>query len=98
MELDMKVNVPIKIVDTVNITKITISLKVGDKFNCILYDENDNPIVGYDGYVPNEIVPGRYGDYFDLEIDMDTGKILNWHCDSDALADFIKRYQGLSDE
>lgn len=28
-------------------------------------------------YVPNELVPGEYGDYVDLQID-ETGKITNW--------------------
>ena len=37
-----------------------------------------NPTREYDGYVP-DFFPGKhYGDYVQLEIDADTGKILNW--------------------
>lgn len=44
-----------------------------------------------DGYVP-EMMPGEhYGDYIELEIDIETGQLLNWKKPSKAtLAHFIK--------
>jgi len=32
----------------------------------------------HDGYVPNHLLPGDYGDTLDLDID-ENGKILNWY-------------------
>jgi hypothetical protein len=52
---------------------ITISAKCSDLFSASLDDGRT-----YDGYVPN-FFPGRHwGDYVNLEIDLETGKILNW--------------------
>jgi len=39
--------------------------------------DNGKTIGTYDGYVPDWI-PGDYGDYVRMSIDIDTGKILNW--------------------
>jgi hypothetical protein len=54
---------------------ITISGKCSDMFGATLYDENDDCIGQYDGYVP-DIFGG--GDYIELEIDIETGKIVGW--------------------
>ena len=54
-----------------------ISAKCSDLFSAFLYD--GNKIVGeYDGYVPKFMPGEHYGDYVTLEIDLETGKILNW--------------------
>lgn len=54
-----------------------INAKCSDLFSAFLYD--DNKIVGeYDGYVPSFMPGEHYGDYVELEIDIETGKILNW--------------------
>jgi hypothetical protein len=46
-------------------------------FSAFLY--KDNKIVGeYDGYVPDFMPTKHYGDYVCLEIDIDTGAIVNW--------------------
>ena len=56
---------------------ISISAKCSDLFGAFLYD-GDNLIGEYDGYVP-DFMPGQHhGDYVQLEIDIATGKILNW--------------------
>jgi hypothetical protein len=56
---------------------VNISAKCSDLFNASLTVDG-KPIGNYDGYVP-EFMPGEhYGDYVTLEIDIDTGKILNW--------------------
>lgn len=54
-------------------TTISISAKCSDLFSASLNDGRT-----YDGYVP-EFMPGQhYGDYVELEIELATGKILNW--------------------
>lgn len=44
----------------------------------------------YEGYVP-DFMPGKhYGDYVYLDIDIDTGKILNWEVPSaESLQKFV---------
>ena len=54
-----------------------ISGKVNDMFDCWIYDENGKKIVEYDGYVPSDSGVGS-GDTIELEIDIETGQILNW--------------------
>ena len=56
---------------------LKICLKVSDGFNGIL--EEDGKTTGeYDGYVPSFFPEEHYGDYVELDIDIDTGKIVNW--------------------
>jgi len=57
--------------------EIRISCKVSDMFYASLVDKSGNELGSYDGYVP-EIIPGGYGDYVELNIDIETGKITNW--------------------
>ena len=58
--------------------KLTINAKCSDLFSASLYDDKGNFKGDYRGYVP-DFMPGQhYGDYVELEIDTDTGKILNW--------------------
>lgn len=47
------------------------------------YTDKDGNETETDGYVPREIGLGG-GDYVDIEIDMETGQILNWKPVSDA--------------
>lgn len=58
--------------------KLTISAKCDDRFSAQLFDQQGN-LKGedYSGYVPKWF-PNLWGDYIELEIDTDTGKILNW--------------------
>lgn len=60
--------------------KLRISAKCSDMFYACLIDDK-NKMKEYDGYVPtwfpNKNV-SHYGDYVDLIIDVETGKILNW--------------------
>ena len=56
---------------------LSINVKCSDAFAASL--TIDGKHAGeYDGYVP-DFMPGQhYGDYVDLQIDIETGKILNW--------------------
>ena len=59
---------------------IRITAKCSDMFGASLVDAGK--LVGeYDGYVPSWFPNPKsdhYGDYVQLQIDVDTGKILNW--------------------
>jgi hypothetical protein len=58
-------------------TIIRITAKCSDLFSATLHGEKGQMGV-YDGYVP-EILPGEhYGDYVMLDIELSTGRILNW--------------------
>ena len=59
---------------------IHISAKCSDLFSAFLRD-GDKIVGEYDGYVPAWLPNQQtehYGDYVILEIDIETGKILNW--------------------
>ena len=56
---------------------IRFSAKCSDLFGADL--RVDNKVVGeYDGYVPDFFPGEHYGDYVQMDVDIDTGKILNW--------------------
>jgi len=55
-----------------------MSAKCSDLCYLELYDDNGKSLGEYSDYVP-DFFPGlHYGDYVMFEIDVDTGKILNW--------------------
>jgi len=62
---------------------LAIYIKVVDTFEATLKDQDGNDIKDYEGYVP-EFMPNNadgsshFGDYLILDIDIDTGKIINW--------------------
>jgi hypothetical protein len=57
---------------------ISICVKCSDMFSAAL--RNNGKVVGqYEGYVPDFFPGEHYGDYVRLEIDVDTGRILNWN-------------------
>lgn len=58
---------------------LKIHLKVCDQFTASLCDQDGNEIHEQeDGYVPGFMPGQHYGDYVILDIDLDTGQILNW--------------------
>jgi hypothetical protein len=61
-----------------------INARCSDLCFAELKDETGRVVVSHDGYVPN-IMPGKhYGDYVQLDIDLETGKILNWRVPTKA--------------
>ncbi len=52
-------------------------VKVCDAGRYSLYEADGSMLAKIDGYVPNGIVPGSYGDYIELKINED-GFITNW--------------------
>lgn len=73
----MKVGIK-KTVD-VNVTHVRVFLKIRDEGSYTFTDEDGEVVHSIEeDYVPNSIIPGEYGDYIDLKIDLETGQIVNW--------------------
>jgi hypothetical protein len=64
---------------TVKPRYLKIHLKVSDRFSATLYDDLGTEIrYQEDGYVPG-FMPGKHhGDYVFLDVDLESGKIVNW--------------------
>jgi hypothetical protein len=56
---------------------LRICAKCSDLFNAI-YAVNDRDELTHDGYVPDFMPGEHYGDYVELDINIDTGVIMNW--------------------
>jgi hypothetical protein len=71
---------------------LSIHIKVTDQFSARLLDQNGEVIHDQeDGYVPGFMPGEHYGDYLILEIDIDTGKIVNWKpVDADDIQEWIE--------
>lgn len=52
-------------------------MKVCDEGIYTLFDDEGNEVLKREGYVPNQLLPGEYGDYLELKID-ENGVITNW--------------------
>lgn len=69
----------------INITKpvkvqaktFQLYIKCRDQFGGRLVDQDGQVLKEYDGYVPS-FFPGELCDYLMLDIDIDTGLIINW--------------------
>ena len=82
----MKVSMNVK--KEVNITKISLTAHCRDCFAFTLYDDKGDEVFENDGYVP-DFLPGSDGDSIELDIDMDTGKILNWDLCVNKLQEYL---------
>ena len=70
---------------------LSISGKTSNLFSAELFDNDGNRIKDYSGYVPDFFPDQHYGDYIMLDIDIETGQILNWKKPSVAqMKKFIK--------
>lgn len=58
---------------------IQMTLKVSDEFCAQIIDKEGKEIGSYEGYVPDFFPGDHYGDYVELSIDIETGKIVNWN-------------------
>jgi len=73
----MKIGIK-KTVD-VEAKELRIHMKVCDGFEAAIYDKDGEQIgQDYEGYVPGFMPGEHYGDYLILNIDLETGRILNW--------------------
>ena len=76
--------------------ELHIYCKVSDRFTASLHDQNGKEIHDQDdGYVPDFMPGEHYGDYVILNIDIDTGQILNW---KQPTAEEIPKFIGNQDE
>lgn len=58
---------------------VRVDVKVCDSGSYQLEDDGGEVIGTRDNdYVPNKVIPGEYGDYISLRIDLETGQITNW--------------------
>ena len=71
----MKVTIQGKKLD---VNRMYISAKCSDLCYAELQDSKGNKVAEHDGYVPALMPEKHYGDYVELEIDLETGTILNW--------------------
>lgn len=63
----------------VNAKVLKIFVKCSDRFSYSIEDQDDKEIFTQDdGYVPDFMPGEHYGDYIILDIDIDTGMVLNW--------------------
>jgi hypothetical protein len=60
------------------IKTINVSAKCSDLCSVSFTTEDGKTSNSTDGYVPDFMPGEHYGDYVQLEIDVATGKILNW--------------------
>jgi hypothetical protein len=57
---------------------LKVHMKVRDQFHARLVDADGELLKDYDGYVPHFMPGEHFGDYVILDIDIDTGQIVNW--------------------
>ena len=64
-------------------------VKIVDEGEYAICDECRNEIIRYNGYVPNCIGEGGYGDYLEFEID-ENGYIVDWNFTKEDLEEFFE--------
>ena len=57
---------------------LKVCAKTVDRFTSRLFIDGVQKGGDYDGYVPDFFPEEHDGDYVELDIDIDTGQILNW--------------------
>lgn len=57
----------------------SINAKCSDLCQTIIKDDSGKILFENDGYVPDFMPDEHYGDYVILDIDVKTGKIINWN-------------------
>ncbi len=72
--MEINITKPIK----VNAKTLKLHIKVCDRFEADLVDQQGDVLKEYEGYVPDFMPEQHYGDYLILDIDIDTGVITNW--------------------
>jgi len=60
------------------VISVFVTAKCSDMCHISFFDEKEQRIGERDDYVPKWMPEEHYGDYVELEIEVATGKILNW--------------------
>jgi hypothetical protein len=63
---------------------MSISAKCSDCFGAVVMDEEGKEMFSYNGYVPGFFPDKHWGDYVMLDIELATGRILNWKAPTKA--------------
>lgn len=62
-----------------NVHTVSVNVKVSDRGSYVFKDDTGKVIKDFtENYVPDFFPGEHYGDYLELEIDIETGVILNW--------------------
>ena len=72
------------------IKTIGICAKCCDLCGIAFLDEEGKQIGEYDGYVPDFMPDNDYGDYIALDIEVETGQIVNWKVTKKQVDEFFK--------
>jgi len=64
---------------------LKINAKCSDLFSATIEHNNGDVLLEYDGYVLDFMPNEHYGDYIELSIDTETGKIVDWPKNADKL-------------
>lgn len=84
--------IPMKKTVQVDAKVLKIHMKVCDEFCASLVDQDGEEIIDHEGYVPDFMPGDHYGDYLILDIDIDSGQILNWEKPSpEMIAQFVNK-------
>ena len=70
--------IPKQIVEEVEAKTVRVNAKVCDSGSYTLLDADGKAIADRDDYVPSFFPGQHYGDYLELDIDIETGQITNW--------------------
>lgn len=62
-----------------DVATLRLCLKVSDMFNATVVNGAGEEVLTYSDYVPDFMPGEHYGDYVELEIEVATGRIVNWH-------------------
>ena len=84
----MEINIEKKV--KVNAKTLVVCGKTSDCCTVQLLDQDGAILKDHDGYVPSGLGIGS-GDYIELNVDLDTGQILNWKKpSSERVEEFIR--------
>lgn len=82
---------PRKIIENIDAKSILVHAKVCDSGSYALKDVNGKEVAVRDDYVPSFFPDEHYGDYLILDIELESGIILNWKR-PDELSALINKY------
>ncbi|WP_294833274.1 hypothetical protein [uncultured Gilliamella sp.] len=63
----------------INVKKLSLQIKVTDRFYADLIDEQGEVVGNIELDVPNFFPGDHYGEYLYLDIDIETGQVTNWN-------------------
>lgn len=69
---------------------ISINAKCSDLCSTIIKNDEGEIVYEHDGYVPDFMPDEHYGDYVIIDIDLKTGKILNWNATVKSVEKWVK--------